>query len=153
MSKFFKKLKGTLKSVATEKAVPIPITADRLLWMFRKGIQEQEEEIRNLDVSLRGGTVCISGLTKKLLLQVYFEIDLKPLKAEHRTLYFTVPYMKPFNQEWMKRKVLNKPPYTVYEDRMLKMNLDEIDTIKSIPVGSIKHFEIRDEKLWVKIGM
>lgn len=153
MNGFFKKLKGTFKSVAVDKGVSIPITADRLLWMFRKGMKEQEEEIRNLDVSFRGETICISGLTTKLLLQVYFEFDLKPLKAEYRTLYFTVPYMKPFNQEWMKRKVLNKPPYTVYEDRMLKMDLDEIDTIKSIPVGSIKHFDIRDGKLWVKIGM
>lgn len=152
METFFGKLKGAFKSMAVDKAVPIPISADRLLWVFRKGMKEQEE-VRNLDVSFGSDAICISGLTKKMMLQVYFEIHVKPLKAEHRTLYFTIPYMKPLNQEWIKKKVLSKPLYAVYENQMLKLDLNEIDRIRSIPVGSIKHFEIKDKTLWVKIGM
>ena len=81
------------------------------------------------------------------------ELDVKPVKAEKRTLFFEIVHMKPLNQEWVKSKVLNKPPFMFYKNRNMILDLNEIDQIKAVPIGHIQHVEIKDGKLWIKIGI
>jgi hypothetical protein len=153
MKDFLRRMGRIAHKKLEDKGLPIPITADMLLWMFRNQKNDERESIHNIDVVFKDDFIRISGLVKKLLIQIYFEIDLKPLKAEKRILCFQVLRMKPLNQGWIKGKIFNRPPFLSYEDDILKINLDGVEKVRAVRVGNIKDFEIRSGKLWVKVGV
>lgn len=99
MRNLLKSIGKIAADVIENQEVIIPITPDMLLIIFRKNINKSEKDtIHNLDVSFREEQLCISGLTKKLLMPIQFEICLKPSQAQDRVLYFNVIGMKPLNQ-------------------------------------------------------
>lgn len=166
MNNFFqkasKKLNGMLsdethilakaKEKLKDKGISVPITSDMLMQLLQKQI-DQNDNIYNFNIVFKEDFIRFSGSTKKLLLEIPFELDLKPLKSEGRVLYFDVKNMKPLNQDWIKSKILNKPPLLVYGKGSTQLDLNQVEKIQAIPVGNIQHFEIREERLWVKVGL
>ncbi|MCP8970951.1 hypothetical protein [Ectobacillus ponti] len=153
MKNFMDRIKQFAADAIEAGGIPIPVTADMLLMLFRAGTkQEKANEIHNLDVTFREDTVSISGFTRKMLMEIQFELQLKPVKAKDRTLYFEVVKMKPLNQNWIKNLVLNHPPVTVYEHGLLEVDLNHFETIRKIKVGNIQGFEVREQKIWITVG-
>ncbi|MEW4282288.1 hypothetical protein [Priestia koreensis] len=151
----FLQKENNLLSKAKEKVeragVPIPITADLLSKMIAK--QLDPNEIRDFQLTFEDENLVIKGTAKKMLLKIPFQLTLQPVKTEKRTIYFALKEMKPLNQDWIRSKALNKPPLLSYEEGHVKLDLNQLDKIKYVPVGNIQHMEIKNEKLWVKIGL
>lgn len=140
------------KEKLVDKGICIPITSDTLMHILQKQVN-QNDKIYNLEIIFQNDFIRISGIAKKLLVKIPFTLDLKPLKSEKRLLYFEVKQIKPLNQEWIKSKVLNKPPLLTYIKGNMKLDLNGVEKIRAISIGNIQSFEIKDRKLWVKIGI
>ncbi|MFC7395479.1 hypothetical protein [Scopulibacillus cellulosilyticus] len=140
------------KEKLSEKGISIPITSEMLLWFLKKKAS-QEKMIKKIDVNFNEDFIKLSGKVQKLLLKFDFEIDLKPLRAEKRVLYFGVAGMKPLNQGWIKRIIFSIPPGMSYKEGIISFDLNQFDKVRAIPVGNIQSFEIKNQKLWVKIGL
>ncbi|TYR80547.1 hypothetical protein FZC66_09220 [Priestia megaterium] len=141
-----------MKEKIAEGGVTIPITSHMLMCIFQKQMSKQDQ-IQQFAISFHGDVIHVSGIVKKFLLKIPFEIVLRPLQANQRILLFEIKNMKPTNQKWLNRKIFHKPPVATYENQQIHINLNEIDKIKMIPVGNIKSFIIKDRKLRVKIGL
>lgn len=138
-----------MKSKFEEKYVTIPIKAEMLLHLFRK---QRIEGISNLDVSINNKSVVISGIAKKVL-DIVFYVEIIPIRAEGRKLYFEIMNMKPINQGWIKKKVFNKGPTVSYIEGLVCLDLNEIEKVKAIPFGTIRKMEVKANKLYVGIGI
>ncbi|MCP8970746.1 hypothetical protein [Ectobacillus ponti] len=162
MKRFLRKLKeqaaalhqGQLLAKARSRlgkaGISIPITADMLLWAFRR---QRESGIHHVDIAIGEETVTVSGLTTKLGLQVYFEVEIRPVRAEQRLLYFQIQQMKPLNYSWLKKKLFTKQPEVSYEDGLVIVDLNAWEQVERVPIGTIQEFRIQNGKLWVKIGL
>lgn len=133
----------------TSKAVPIPITQSMLhtLLTFKK-----PEALEALDIRIDEDALTIQGKVKKGV-RLPFYLKLQPIDADKRKLYFKVKKMKPLDFTLVKQLVLNHIPTLSYHKELLTLNLNEIDTVKKIPLGNIKTFSIKDDKLWVYLGL
>ncbi|MDQ0247491.1 hypothetical protein J2S09_005140 [Bacillus fengqiuensis] len=145
-------LLGKAKEKIADKGISIPLTADMLMRVLQKQVNEHDR-LHTLTVSFPKDIIRFEGTVKKFWLAIPFELDVKPVKAEKRTLFFEVVHMKPLNQEWIKNKVLNHPPLMIYQNRNMILSLNEIDQVRAVPIGYIQHVEIKKEKLWIKIGL
>jgi hypothetical protein len=61
--------------------------------------------------------------------------------------------MTPLNQDWIKKKLFNKPPFVNYQNGLLQIDLNGFEKVKAIPVGEIREFKIEDNKMLVRIGL
>ncbi|WP_078410485.1 hypothetical protein [Priestia abyssalis] len=120
--------------------------------VLQKQVHEQDH-LHTLSVSFQEDAIRFEGTIKKFWLAIPFELDVRPVKAEKRTLFFEVIHMKPFNQEWIKNKALNHSPFMSYQNRNMILDLNEIDQVRTVPIGHIQHVEIKKGKLWIKIGL
>lgn len=142
-------LSQTVKKLEN-KFVSIPISEEMLLLTLKK---QELKEVTNLELKLTEETIVISGIAKKLLMNIQFSIELKPLHSIKRQISFEVITIKPLNHDWIKQIILNKPPFLMYEKGIVTMDLNQIEKIKTVPVGSIKAFEVKEGKLWVSVGV
>lgn len=140
------------KEKLADKGVSIPLTADMLMRVLQRQVKVHDH-LHTLTVSFPEDLIRFEGTIKKFWLAIPFKLDVKPVKAEKRTLFFEVVHMKPLNQEWVKHKVLTKPPFMIYQNRNMILDLNEIDQVKAVPIGHIQHVVIKDGKLWIKIGI
>ncbi|PLT31753.1 hypothetical protein [Peribacillus deserti] len=111
------------------------------------------ESISKLDMEFHTSFLRFRGIAKKFLMEIKFEIDLLPLRGENRALYFKVAKMKPLNEDWIKTKILNSPPLLSYIKGNMIINLNKFDVVRKVPLENIKHFELKDDKLWVRLGL
>ncbi|WP_163536371.1 hypothetical protein [Gracilibacillus sp. YIM 98692] len=133
-----------------DKYVTIPIAES----MIRRAVSKKKiKGITNLDIRLVKDKIVISGAAKKLRITIHFQMDLKPLAAENRELSFRIVRMKPLNQEWLTKKLLNKSPYLHCHKGIIHIDLNQMEKAKAIRIGKLKHFEVRDEKLWIGVGL
>jgi S-adenosylmethionine synthetase len=133
-----------------EKYITIPITEPMLI---RAVNRRKIKGVTNLTVRLIKDKIVVSGAAKKLRITINFCIEFQPLKAKNRILSLKLVGTKPFNQEWIINKVLNKYPYFHYQKGIIQIDLNQFEKAKSIRFGNVKHFEVRDEKLWIGIGI
>ncbi|ASN04508.1 hypothetical protein [Virgibacillus necropolis] len=140
-----------LKSMK-EKGVSLPITSDMFLWTLQKGINKNDA-IRDLNVSFVNGLITISGNKEMPLKSIKFKVGLKPIHAHGRTLKLKLVTAKPVKWNWLNKIILNKPPFIKYNEENIKIDLNCIDKVKAVPIGNILSFEIKDEILWVKLGL
>jgi hypothetical protein len=131
------------------KSLKIPITSNMLLFLLKA---QEIEGITNLDVAIKDGKVTISGYTRKMLMNIYFSIELEPTTFSGRMLSFRITDLKPLNQEWIKKKVFQEADI-LYENNIVTFNLNEIDVVKRVPIGKIKSINIDGNKLLVGIGL
>ncbi|MEH6943963.1 hypothetical protein [Bacillus sp. JJ722] len=137
-----------MKNRFEEKYVTIPIKAEMLLHLFRK---QKIEGISNLDVVINNTSVVVSGMAKKVF-DIAFYVEIIPIRAEGRNLYFEIINMKPINQGWIKKKVFNTIPTVSFIKGLVCLNVNEIDKVKAIPFGTIQKMEVKANTLYVGIG-
>ncbi|MFY2253202.1 hypothetical protein ACOSZH_25225 [Priestia megaterium] len=166
MDSLFRKTNGKVKDMLNDeisilakaqeklvdKGIYVPITADMLKLILQKQVNKNDK-IYNLEVEFQEDFIRVNGTVKKLLINIPFALDLKPVKSKKRVLYFEIKQMKPLNQDWIKTKVLSKPPYLTYTKGSMTLDLNQVKKIKSIPLGTIQSFEMQNSKLLVKIGI
>ncbi|PLS18764.1 hypothetical protein CVD28_06515 [Bacillus sp. M6-12] len=133
-----------------DKAVPIPVTSEMILYIFKK---QNLEQITSLDVQIIGGSLIVKGTAKKMLVPISFSVELKPQSASRRMLIFKIVDLKPLNQSWIKKMVFNKPSMLSYSDDNISIDLNQIEKIRNIPVGNIKDFVIKENKIWISLGL
>ncbi|WP_158211503.1 hypothetical protein [Alkalihalobacterium alkalinitrilicum] len=138
------------KKELKEKFVTIQLTEDMLGWVVNK---KKIKGITSIAVRLIEDKIVISGAMKKLRLTIPFRIDLKPLVARDRELSFKVVSLKPLNHHWITTKLLNKSPFLHYHKGIIHIDLNQIEKAKAIRVGNVKRFEVKDERLWIGIGL
>ena len=139
-----------VKKKVEEKHLQIPISSEMILYILKR---QNIEGISNLDVTILEESMKISGLAKKMMVSINFSIDLKPISASGRVITFEVISMKPLNQEWIKKIVFNRPTVLSYEDNCIMIDINELESIKKIPIGKIKGFSIKENKLYVDFGV
>ncbi|WP_059103236.1 hypothetical protein [Shouchella shacheensis] len=138
------------KEYIKKQGVPIPITPDVLLWCLTK---KKDLPLIKPHLTFSEGFITFGGKVKKLGVAIPFEIRLKPVKGENRTITFQVDYLKPLNNRFIKRKLFNQQPVVDYDQDFITIELNEISKIRYVPLGNIKSFQIVDGKLWVKVGV
>ncbi|UOO43806.1 hypothetical protein I0292_26525 (plasmid) [Priestia megaterium] len=143
---------NNVKEKLVDKGIYVPITADMLRLILQKQVNKNDK-IYNLEVEIQEGCIRVNGIVKKLLLKIPFALYLEPVKSEKRVLYFEIKQMRPLNQDWIKIKVLNKPPYLTYTKGSMTLDLNQVKRVNSIPVGTIQSFKMENNKLLVKIGI
>ncbi|MBM7703700.1 hypothetical protein [Metabacillus iocasae] len=140
------------KKTMNDSGMKIPITSNMMTRLLKMKTEEHKQ-LKELTVSFEGSSLCIKGMMNKLFIDIPFEIKLYPIKADKRTLHFHIHYLKPTNAEWLKKRIFHKPPFMLYQQDSFELDLNQMKKISIIPIGTIKHFEIKDEKLWVTIGL
>lgn len=146
------KLFNQLKTMAEKASVPLPITAE----MLKRVIALSNNEVFGLEAHIEQDWIKIKGKFEKKMLvtvNVPFEITLKPKSYEERTVTFEIVEISPLDIGWMNEKIFNNPPYCSYVDRSVKMDFNAWDIVRKVPVGKIKRLEIKDDKLYVSLGI
>ncbi|WP_216827415.1 hypothetical protein [Alkalihalobacterium elongatum] len=138
------------KKELKENQITIQITESTLQWIINK---KKFKGISDLTVQLIEDKIVISGATKKLTITINFQIDLRPLVASDRNLSLEIVDMKPLNQNWITKKLLNKPPFISYHKGIIHLDFNYIEKAKMIQFGNLKHFEVRNEVLWIGVGV
>ncbi|QFT87696.1 hypothetical protein FIU87_03440 [Bacillus sp. THAF10] len=149
----FNKVSHAVESVKNI-GIPIPITSK----MIAKILQFNESTIEargihDMEVIIEDNFISITGKVKKLFFTIPFTLKLVPNKTENRSIYFEVTNMTPLNLNWIKHRIFNKPPYVQYENKIIQLNLDGFEKIKSIPVGKVQKLRIEKNKIWVTLGV
>lgn len=142
------RLKNFAKSSISE-GVPVPITSAILRGIFRSS---KIEGVSNVDVVIDEQSIQIRGTAVKLI-PIPFSVTLVPNAADDRKMYFTVTALKPLNAEWIRAKVFNVPPILAYENDVVGFDLNGIDAIAKIPIGTIRSFKLTSNTLWVSLGV
>ncbi|WP_172200664.1 hypothetical protein [Saccharibacillus qingshengii] len=150
MGGLFKKMIDRAAQAANEQTVRLPITAAMLQYLFEK---KSIAGVEKLEVGIVDGAVSIQGKAEKMLLSVPFQISLKPQRAEGRVLHFEVAAFTPANLEVVKKKVLDQPPLVSYAQGVVALDLNGLEAVKKVPLGSIKSIDIKDDKLWIGLGL
>lgn len=139
-----------VKNKVNEQPIQLPISQEMIAHLLNK---QEIEGISNIDVKMINGVMIISGSAKKMLMSINFSFELMPKSASNRKITFEILSMKPLNQEWIKKKVFNKSTVLSYENSCITIDLNEIDNIKRIPVGNIKGFCIKENKLLISLAV
>lgn len=143
---FFEKAKATIKNTT----IPVPISTE----MFKKMLEHVNlKDIKQIDVFYDEETIILKGKCKKMLLWIPFHIVLRPFKSFGRVIYFTVEKLSPLNTEWLKKKIFHFPPYMKYEEPNIEIDFNGFEAVKRVPVGTIRSFEIKNQRLVVNIGI
>lgn len=132
------------------KHITVPITKETIEYLINK---RNLDGIKNLEVDIIGEKMIVTGVAKKLLLNINFKIDLIISRVVERRVYFEIIEMKPINHEWIKKNIFKDHPYINYNCSIIDINLNVIDYIRLIPIGNIYKCEIKDNKIWVSLGV
>lgn len=115
------------------------------------------KNIENLQILIRKELLILKGDTKIKVIgistSVHFELFLKPIKTKERTVYFELKDAKPFLLDFFPSIAFKKIPIVSYENRIIQVNLEKLDLIKSIPFGFIKEMFIQDGQFILTIGL
>lgn len=142
-----------LFSQLTNLSVSIPVSQQRIQDVLSKQIEELEDiqvliTPEELEIS---GYVTIKkfGLSRRQRVALF----LTPQRVEKRTIYFNVLKVKPLDLESSNVSYLTKPPFTHYEDRILRLDLSTLDLLQKTQYGSIRHLTLGSEELTVGLGV
>jgi hypothetical protein len=139
-----------MSSLLKDKYIEIPIYPNMLLFLLKKG---DLPGLSNIEVGIETENIIISGIAKKLLINIKFSIELKPLMPNGRELSFNITNMKPINHDWIKRKIFDNTRGISYHENIVTIDFNQIDKIRAVSIGSIKKIEIKDNSLLVSLGL
>lgn len=133
-----------------EKYVNVSISSETLLRLVSK---QNSKDLSNLDVVISDKSIIISGVAKKFFLKFPFSVSLTPTRSEGRKVFFFIEKMSPLDQSWIKRLIFNKQKAITYIEEHVCINLNDIEKIKVIPLGTIRRIEVKENKLYVSVGL
>ncbi|WP_404274941.1 hypothetical protein [Exiguobacterium undae] len=143
----------TLFNKLSTLSVSVPVSQQQIQDVLSK----QVEEVEDIQVRITPEQIEISGYVsiKKFGLSRRQQVSLflSPQRVESRILYFDVLKVKPLDFESSNAAYLTKQPLTLYEDRILQVDLSKIDTLKKVKFGSLRHLQLGHEMLTVGLGV
>ncbi|RKL68189.1 hypothetical protein CR203_06795 [Salipaludibacillus neizhouensis] len=135
-----------------KNGAPIRVSKDKILQLLQDNIKD--ENISISAVEFHDGLLIVTGSVKKITMTINFSMSLVPECTQNRIIHFRVKKVKPFHCNWLNKKLLkNKSPYVFYSNEIISFDLNQIEKIKSVPIGNLKNIEIKDGMLIVKIGL
>lgn len=134
-------------------SVSIPVPQQRIQEVLAKQVKELED----IQVLITPEEIEISGhvLIKKLGFsrKQRVALFLAPQRVDGRIIYFNVLKVKPLDLEASNATYLSKPPFTHYEDRILRLDLSTLDLLQKTQYGSLRHLTLGYEELKVGLGV
>ncbi|MBM7572321.1 hypothetical protein [Aquibacillus albus] len=143
---------GTLASTNYKllpRFVSVPIKKEMILYVLNR---KKPKEINDLDVLFEDNYIIIKGKMKKMGLSINFSVKLLPIEMDGRMLQFRLMHLKPMNHPWLNKIIFNRPPISLKKD-IVSVDLNQIEKVKSIPIGTIKKIEIRNQMIWLGIWL
>ncbi|MCT2536286.1 hypothetical protein NC661_13385 [Aquibacillus koreensis] len=144
-----KKDNSTLKKSEASNHISIPITKSMMDFMLK---YKTPKGIDALHVILHNGFIELSGIATKKLVKIPFNIKLKPIKTEHRKIYFEILELKPVNLKWLNKLIFQKPPILSYNDVVI-MDLNGIKRLRTLPYGTISDLEVKENFIWCHVDL
>lgn len=149
----FSKLKDIITETK-ESGVPLPLSAS----VFNNLIERYPiDTVDNLNITFDNHLAVVTGTTKVKKLgiskKVDFTLQLRAVGASGRKIQFEVESLKPLNINMINNKIFDHPPISTFDKGVISVNLNAIEQVKKVPVGTIKHFDIQDNKLTIRIGL
>ena len=149
----FSKLKDIIAETK-ENGVPISLPAS----VFNTLIERYPiDTVDNVKLHFDNQLVVVTGTTKVKKLgiskKVDFTLQLRAIGASGRKIQFEIESLKPLNINMINNKIFDHPPISTFDKGVISVNLNAIEQVKKVPVGTIKSFDIQDEKLTIRIGL
>lgn len=149
----FSKLKDIITETK-ENGVPISLPAS----VFNTLIERYPiDTVDNVKLHFDNQLAVVTGTTKVKKLgiskKVDFTLQLRAIGASGRKIQFEIESLKPLNINMINNKIFDHPPISTFDKGVISVNLNAIEQVKKVPVGTIKSFDIQDEKLTIRIGL
>lgn len=149
----FSKLKDIITETK-ENGVPISLPAS----VFNTLIERYPiDTVDNVKLHFDNQLAVVTGTTKVKKLgiskKVDFTLQLRAIGASGRKIQFEIESLKPLNINMINDKIFDYPPISTFDKGVISLNLNAIEQVKKVPVGTIKSFDIKDEKLTIRIGL
>lgn len=149
----FSKLKDIITETK-ENGVPISLPAS----VFNTLIERYPiDTVDNVKLHFDNQLAVVTGTTKVKKLgiskKVDFTLQLRAIGASGRKIQFEIESLKPLNINMINDKIFDHPPISTFDKGVISLNLNAIEQVKKVPVGTIKSFDIQDEKLTIRIGL
>lgn len=131
---------------------------EALLILISQKMLQQLLTLKSVDyvdefsIQLKSGHICVQGKIKRVV-PIFFYIQLKPVQAQDRKLLFKVVKIKPVSFNLLRKQIMNHLPAVSYHNNHLTLDLNQIRNVKNIPFGNIQSFHIKDDALWLQIGV
>lgn len=149
----FSKLKDIITETK-ENGVPISLSAS----VFNKVLERYPiDTVDHINIEFEDHLAVVTGTTKVKKLgiskKVDFTLQLKAIGASGRKIQFKIESLKPLNINMINNTVFDHPPLSTFDKGVISVNLNAIEQVKKVPVGTIKSFDIQDGKLTVRLGL
>ncbi|WP_138419529.1 hypothetical protein [Aquibacillus sediminis] len=145
------RLTNGIRSRVKSSYMAVPVTSSMLRFVLNK-----KRRINQINVFITNEQVIISGkvcLKKVAFLHaIPFRVTLKPLWAEGRRMAFQLVKLRPVNIQFITKRVLTKS-FLKYEKSVLYIDLNQIRPLNRIPIGKLKGIMLKDEIVYVWIGI
>lgn len=146
----FRKLQESAGKKLSHAYIPIPLTAKMIQAAL---VQAQIENVQKLNVTIKNSLLYIQGEARKWMIKIPFSLVLQPSSAHGRTVAFLIREMTPIMNETVNQQIFHRPPYLHYQNKHIFLDLNQLELIRNIKRGSIKQIKIKEDLLWLKIGM
>lgn len=144
------KVKEKASHIIHQAYIPVPLTSSMIQTLI---VQAQLDDVQKIKVEIMDQAIRFQGVARKLLLKIPFTILLKPASVQNRILMLTIVEMTPINQNWLNGRIFHHPPHLLFQEGKLHLDLNEFEVIRQLNIGIIKDVEIKDNKVWLKIGV
>lgn len=71
----------------------------------------------------------------------------------NREIHFKNEKFKPLNLDFLNKKIFNNPPFVTYDGKIIKIDFNNWEKVKKIPIGNIKNYELAEGKILLTIGI
>lgn len=149
MAKFVDQLLSKASEMKENQVVTIPITRGLLTSILRR-----KEKFEHVDVTFKDGLVEVTGKIriKTLLPLLPFKVVLQPMECKGRVITFKLIKLRPVNNDFIIKRVLSSA-YVSYDKKIVSIDLNRVHGVKKLPLGTVKYIQIKNNKMYVVLGV
>ncbi|WP_226034777.1 hypothetical protein [Aquibacillus saliphilus] len=125
----------------------VPISKKMILYLLNKN---KPNLVNNIRISVDDHHLRIMGNLKKSSVIIPFSVVLKPTISKGREIHFKIVELKPINNIWINRIILNKSSVIRFHE-VLILDLNKIKKVNMIPFGKIYKIKIKKKQIWCQI--
>ncbi len=133
---------------STTASVSIPITASMLEATLN---QTRLKDLEEIQIQIDDTSLILRGVVRKLMIKVPFSVTLQPVSTQDGKLVFALSRMSPLNATWINQKIFNHPPYLIFKEGLIYLDLEPIKHLEQLQGKFIHHIEIKEGTLWINI--
>ncbi len=96
------------------------------------------DQVKDTTLVIAKDGIIVTGktLVEKFFIkkEVSFMIKLLPYKMVNREIHFKIEKFKPLNLDFLNKKIFNNPPYVTYDGKIIKIDFNNWEKVKKIPI-------------------